>query len=133
VWPSLQSVGDAAARTAAGTRDSHNTGGWELTYTSELSEQSQLLRDVFGNPFIPQPIIDPTWLTCNNGTVKELALAAYEERALPSGHLDGHRLAVLADALEDAGCNDAVLLEHLRGPGPHARGCFAVDLLLGKS
>jgi hypothetical protein len=51
---------------------------------------------------------------------------------MPSGHLDPARLAVLADALEDAGCADADLLGHLRGPGPHIRGCWAVDLLLGK-
>jgi hypothetical protein len=46
--------------------------------------------------------------------------------------LDRVRLAVLADALEEAGCADANLLGHLRGPGPHVRGCFALDLLLGK-
>jgi hypothetical protein len=43
------------------------------------------------------------------------------------------RLPVLADALEEAGCTNADILDHLRGPGPHARGCWAVDLLLGKS
>jgi hypothetical protein len=46
--------------------------------------------------------------------------------------LDTVRLAVLADALEEAGCADPDLLGHLRGPGPHVRGCWAVDLLLGK-
>ena len=42
------------------------------------------------------------------------------------------RLAVLFDALEEAGCDDAEILNHLRSPGPHVRGCWAVDLLLGK-
>jgi hypothetical protein len=42
------------------------------------------------------------------------------------------RAAVLADALEEAGCDDADLLGHLRGPGPHAHGCWALDLLLGE-
>ena len=42
------------------------------------------------------------------------------------------RLAVLSDALEEAGCAEARLLDHLRGPSPHVRGCWAVDLLLGK-
>jgi hypothetical protein len=51
---------------------------------------------------------------------------------LPAGQLDPTRLAVLADAVEEAGCTDADLLGHLRGPGPHVRGCWAVDLLLGK-
>jgi hypothetical protein len=62
-----------------------------------------------------------------------LARAAYWYRLLPSGHLDPARLAVLADDLEDAGCTDPDLLGHLRGPGPHVRGCWAVDLLLGKA
>ena len=62
----------------------------------------------------------------------QFAQAAYEERELPSGHLSPTRLAVLADALEEAGCRDADLLAHLRAPGPHVRGCWALDLLLGK-
>jgi hypothetical protein len=64
--------------------------------------------------------------------VVRLAESAYEERDLPSGHLDHARLAILADALEEAGCTDGKLLGHLRGPGPHARGCFALDLVLRK-
>jgi hypothetical protein len=49
-----------------------------------------------------------------------------------AGHLDAARLAVLADMLEEAGCPDPPLLGHLRGPGPHVRGCFALDAILGK-
>jgi hypothetical protein len=64
--------------------------------------------------------------------VVKLAQAAYDRRLLPSGELDRVRLAVLADALEVSGCMDADMLGHLREPGPHVRGCFAVDLLLGK-
>jgi hypothetical protein len=41
-------------------------------------------------------------------------------------------MPVLADALEEAGCQDADILVHLRGPEPHVRGCWVVDLLLGK-
>jgi hypothetical protein len=48
-------------------------------------------------------------------------------------HLDGQRLGVLADALEEAGCTDPALLGHLRDRGLHVRGCHVVDLLLGKS
>jgi hypothetical protein len=51
-------------------------------------------------------------------------------RQFPSGELDPHRLAVLADALEEAGA-PAELVEHLRSPGPHVRGCWPVDLCLG--
>jgi hypothetical protein len=88
-----------------------------------------LLREIFGNPFRPITL-DPIWLT---PTVASLAQTAYEVRPDPSGHLDPTRLAVLADALEDAGCTEAAILDHLRGPGPHVRGCFVLDLLLGKS
>lgn len=55
-----------------------------------------------------------------------------DERELPSGHLDAGQLAILADALEDAGCDNADILDHCRSDGPHVRGCWVVDLLLGK-
>ena len=87
-----------------------------------------LVRDIFGNPFRPVTL-DLAWLT---PTVLTLATSAYEERILPSGELDPDRLAVLSDALEEAGCNDADILNHLRSPGPHVRGCWVVDGLLGK-
>jgi hypothetical protein len=47
--------------------------------------------------------------------------------------LDTTRQAILADALEEAGCDQAGWLGHLRGPGPHARGCWKADRLLAKS
>jgi hypothetical protein len=87
---------------------------------------------MFGNPF-RTVALDSTWLLWKDGTVAQLARIAYEDRQLPEGTLDPARLAALADALEDAGCTDADLLGHLRGPGPHVRGCWAVDLVLGKS
>jgi hypothetical protein len=87
----------------------------------------RLLRDVFVNPFRPCPF-DPAWLT---GPVPGLAEAAYTERLLPNGTLDPVRLAVLADALEDNGADPAILA-HLRGPGPHVRGCWVVDLCTGR-
>jgi hypothetical protein len=91
--------------------------------------QCHHLRDIFGPlPFRPVSI-NPTWLT---PTVTNLAQAAYDNRILPAGTLDAARLAVLADALLDAGCTDTDILRHLRGPGPHVRGCWAVDLLLAK-
>jgi hypothetical protein len=51
---------------------------------------------------------------------------------MPSGHLDPARLAVLADALEESGCATPEILFHLRGPGPHVRGCFVLDALPGR-
>jgi hypothetical protein len=70
--------------------------------------------------------------SCVTPTVNRLAEAAYEERSLPEGTLDAARLAILADALEDAGCTDTDILGHLREPGPHVRGCWAVDRVLAK-
>lgn len=90
-----------------------------------------LLRDIFGNPF-RAATIDPAWLAWNDGTISKLAQTIYDERDLPGGHLDTGRLAILADALEDAGCTNQDILAHCRGPGPHVRGCWVVDLLLGK-
>ncbi len=80
-----------------------------------------LIRDIFGNPFRPV-VANPAWLT---PTVVSIASAIYAERAFD-------RLPILADALEEAGCADADLLLHGRQPGEHVRGCWAVDLVLGK-
>jgi hypothetical protein len=66
-------------------------------------------------------------LAWNGGTVGRLAAGVYEERDLTQG-----RLGVLADAAEEAGLMAAELLAHLRSPVPHARGCWGVDLLLGR-
>jgi hypothetical protein len=92
----------------------------ETAYT----EVRALLHDVFGNPFRPT-VISAAWLAWDGGTVLKFAQAVYEERAFD-------RLPILADALEEAGCTDAELLGHLRGPGPHVRGCWALDVLLGR-
>jgi hypothetical protein len=121
--------GSAAAGAAAGAAPLP----FAQTYQRSMqgSAQASLLRDLF-NPFRPVPV-DPAWLAWRGGAIPSLAQAVYEGRALPSGHLDAARLAVLADLLEEAGCADAELLGHLRGPGPHVRGCFAIDALLGKA
>jgi hypothetical protein len=109
---------------AARAMDVDKGGLW----VQERSSQSPYLRDIFGNPFHPVSI-NAAWLT---PTVTSLATADYDERALPSGELDAVRLAVLADALEEAGCDSADMLTHLRATGPHVRGCWVVDLLLAK-
>src|SRR5207253_2689886 len=93
----------------------------------EHNRPVEWLRDLFGNPFRPVSLT-PAWLT---PTVLKLAQVAYDNRLLPSGHLDDTRLAVLADALEEAGCSNADILSHLRGPGPHVRGCWVVDVVTG--
>lgn len=101
-------------------------------WDDEGAWQCDALRDLFG-PLSGRPRPpDAAWLEWDRGVVIRLARAAYEVRLLPSGELDHARLAVLADALEDAGCTDDVLLSHLRSATPHLRGCWAIDLLLGK-
>jgi hypothetical protein len=89
---------------------------------AERLAQADLLRCVFGNPLRAKLAIDPSWLTWNDCIVKCLAEGIYDERAF-------ERMPVLGDALEEAGCVDQEVLAHLRSPGPHARGCWVVDLL----
>jgi hypothetical protein len=96
-----------------------------LTETEERRYQFALILDIF------RPLPPP--LTWHDSLVENLAQAAYENSILPSGELDRARLAVLADAIEESGCTDTELLEHLRGPGPHVRGCWALDLLTARN
>jgi hypothetical protein len=121
----------AAVIVAAGDDHPAFAAGGEEALTKERCPQAALVRDLLGNPFRPVAV-DPAWLAWRGGAVVKLAQAVYEERELPSGHLDAARLAILADMLEESGCTDAEILGHLRGPGPHVRGCWALDALLGK-
>jgi hypothetical protein len=86
-----------------------------------------LLREIVGNPFRAVTVSEGV----RTPTVISLAQAAYRERLMPGGILDALRLGALAEALEEVGANDA-LAAHLRSPGPHVRGCWAVDRILGK-
>src|SRR5262249_18128215 len=103
-----------------------------LNPLAEARTQSTFVRDIFGNPLRPLQPLAPSLMTWNDGLIPRLASASYESRSLPSGHLDRHRLAVLADALLDAGCQDAELVEHLRSEGMHWRGCWALDAVMGR-
>lgn len=87
--------------------------------------QANLVRDV-ANPFRPVTV-NTAWRT---PAVVALAEAAYDYRTLPAGTLEPDRLAILADALEEAGCDDVEILSHLREPAEHVLGCWAIDLLL---
>jgi hypothetical protein len=84
--------------------------------------QAALLRCVAGYPFDP-PALDPAWRTSD---AVSLARGIYADEAFD-------RLPILADALMDAGCCDDRILSHLRAAGPHVRGCWVVDLVLGKT
>jgi hypothetical protein len=116
-------------------------GAWEVARVAvtafespaaEARAQADLLRDIFG-PLPYRPVtLSPSVRTWNDGCVVQLATGIYAERSLPEGTLDVRRLAILGDALEEAGVTDQEVLGHLRGPGPHCRGCWVVDLVLGK-
>ena len=96
----------------------HWTTGWETC----VQTMPTFFRDIFGNPFRPVAV-DPSWLT---STVVALARGIYEDRAFD-------RMPILADALQDAGCENPDVLNHCRDPQQvHVRGCFAIDLLLDK-
>ena len=116
-----------ARQTATALADTYRKDGdavgpeWDLRRNDELSAQAALLRCIFGNPFRPVTL-DPSWRT---STVVALTEGIYADRAFD-------RLPILADALQDAGCDNEDVLAHCRAGGPHARGCWVVDLLLGK-
>jgi hypothetical protein len=89
--------------------------------SSEDAAQVALFCDIFGNPFRPVTF-SPEWRT---DTAVSLASQMYQSR-------DFSAMPILADALQDAGCDNADILDHCRSPGPHVRGCWVVDLVLGK-
>jgi len=148
-WDAWANAATAARNTLMGDMDGHSAWiassapafyqrmmpAWVVSWTAgeaagwgneepdvQSEQQANVLRDIFGPlPFRPTAL-DPPWLT---PTVKSLATAIYADRAFD-------RLPILADALEDAGCTNADILSHCRGPGPHVLGCWVVDLLLGK-
>ncbi|MBP3958436.1 hypothetical protein J8F10_24575 [Gemmata sp. G18] len=80
------------------------------------------MRDIFGPLSFRSVIFSPSWRT---STAVALASQMYESR-------DFSAMPILADALQDAGCDSAEVLDHCRGLGPHVRGCWVVDLVLGK-
>jgi hypothetical protein len=94
---------------------------WDSAGAAERTAQASLLQDLFGNPFRPLTF-SPGWRT---DTTVTLASTMYESR-------DFGAMPILADALQDAGCEEDQILAHCRGPGPHVRGCWVVDLVLGK-
>jgi hypothetical protein len=101
-------------------------GGWRgVQEVVAPPLMAELLRDIFGNPFRPVAL-NAAWLSWADATVPRLAQVIYDERAFD-------HLPILADALEDTGCTDTTILDHCHGPGPHVRGCWVVDLILGKS
>ncbi|WP_232069631.1 hypothetical protein [Gemmata massiliana] len=95
---------------------------WRRFEAEELAAQADLLRDILGTRLFRLTNFPTTWRT---STVVALASQMYESR-------DFGAMPILADALQDAGCDSADVLDHCRGEGPHVRGCWVVDLVLGK-
>jgi hypothetical protein len=119
-------VADAVASRAAGmVKEFTHLAAYAVDGCDPRPIQAALCRDIFGNPFRPASIPSDV-LAWEGGLVVGLARALSDEKAFD-------RLPILADALEDAGCPpDQEILLHLRGCGPHVRGCFAVDVLTGR-
>jgi hypothetical protein len=112
-----QRVTESCATAAA----SGSGGDWTAAYRAEHAAQVALAHDIFGNPFRPVAF-SPEWRT---STAVAIAKSMYDSR-------DFAPMPLLADALEDAGCEHADILDHCRGSEPHVRGCRVVDQVLGR-
>lgn len=123
-WPASSAASAAAGDTALAVKAWAKSAGRSARPMAqrERGVQVALLRDIVGNPFRPVAP-DPNWRT---STVVALATTIYEGRTF-------ELMPILADALSDAGCDNDDLLGHLRGPGPHVRGCWGLDLVLDKT
>jgi hypothetical protein len=120
----LDKVSDAryASHAAAGAQRTIGTVEEQMTQKKrDLLRNAELLHDVFGDTFCPVVFL-PEWRTRTTVAMAQQIYASRDFSALP----------ILADALEDAGCDNLDILAHCRGPGPHVRGCWIVDLLLAK-
>jgi hypothetical protein len=128
-WDAGQQAAHAATCAAAAAlqcvaEDIGNKPGGQATVIGEELQDPYLLREIFGNPF-RWTTLDPVWLSRPDRAVVEIAEAIYAESAFD-------RMPILGDALEEAGCTDADVLDHCRHSDEHVRGCWVVDLLLGR-
>jgi hypothetical protein len=122
----------ANAASEGGRRRERVPGGWpgHAAFIAEIGEklaaearaQCDLIRDIFGDPFRASSTVDPAWLTPR---VVELAGSIYDRRSFD-------RMPALADALKEAGCRNADMLEHCRSGPQHVRGCWVLDALVRK-
>jgi hypothetical protein len=128
-WQCIDNAAAAAAHLEAPipgrTPDKRRIPGepeeWHAARERESAAQAQLFRCIFGNPF-RRTIFERGYRTA---AVVAAAQSIYDDRAFD-------RMGELADLLEAAGCTDATILAHCRSEGPHARGCFVIDTILGK-
>ncbi len=116
-----------ASAVACHTSEAVNGAKYDEVYASAertaLANHANILRDIFGNPF-RAVAFDPAWRT---DTAVAVARQMYDSR-------DFGAMPILADALQDAGCEDEHILAHCRDTtAPHVRGCWVCDLVLNKS
>lgn len=123
LWNTFAAASQASARKL--TRQTQKMATWLAAQAESVRAQVELIREVMGNPF-QAPSLDPYCLAWEDGTIVHLARGIYDEQAF-------ERLPFLGDALEEAGCTDARVFEHCRQDGFHVRGCWVVDLILGKT
>ena len=97
---------------------------WDAAEKAAHEAECDLLRDVFF-PYFRTVGVAPAWREWHGGAAVKIAQEIYDRRRF-------EELPILADALEDAGCDERAALDHCRGPGPHVRGCWVLDLVLGK-
>jgi hypothetical protein len=127
-WLAAVSAWTAATKRPAAEMPVYGTEGWgsfALLEASERAAQCHLLRDIVGNSFRSLPHLNQECLAWRDGAIAKLALEIYEERTFD-------RLPNLADTLVDAGCIEGPVIQHCREPRNHFRGCWVVDLILGK-
>jgi hypothetical protein len=111
-----------AARTAAASAGRSAVQAAERAVTT--GADAELVREVFGNPF-RAVVVPPAWLAWDGGALPRIARDVYDERRFRD-------VSVLGDALEEAGCTDQAMLEHCWSGQRHYRGCWVIDLLLGR-
>jgi hypothetical protein len=122
----VYSQGDPLWGPYDGIRSAAEAAAKTIPWRAARQVQMDLARDLFG-PLLFRPVtVDPAWLSWGGGTIRKLAASIYNTRRFED-------MPVLGDALEEAGCDNPEILSHCRGGGPHARGCWLLDLLLGKS
>ncbi len=92
-----------------------------MAHVGEKKAHANIIRDIFGNPFRPVSF-EADWRTYNTTAIAREMYVSRDFSAMP----------ILADALQDAGCDNKRILDHCRKPGEHVRGCWVVDLVLGK-
>jgi hypothetical protein len=91
---------------------------------NEQQQMAEILREIVGDPFV-ETHLDPALLRWHDGAIPIIARSCYD-----SG--DFSQIGILGDALEEAGCSDRAIVEHVRNSQNHYRGCWVVDLILGK-